>query len=63
QFNAPQLDYKDLEHIDANDLEEIDLKWQVVMLTIRVKRFIKKTGRKIDLNDEETVGFDRIKIE
>nr|GEW95653.1 hypothetical protein [Tanacetum cinerariifolium] len=33
------------------------------MLTIRVKRFIKKTGRKLDLNGKETVGFDRTKFE
>ncbi|GJY56994.1 hypothetical protein Tco_0456109 [Tanacetum coccineum] len=41
----------------------MDLKWQVAMLTMRVKRFIKKTGRKLDLNDKETIGFDRIKVE
>ncbi|GJZ04093.1 ribonuclease H-like domain-containing protein [Tanacetum coccineum] len=63
QSNAPQLDYEDLEQIDADDLEEMDLKWQVEMLTMRVKRFIKKTGRKMDLNDKETVGFDRTKVE
>ncbi|GKA16597.1 putative ribonuclease H-like domain-containing protein [Tanacetum coccineum] len=33
------------------------------MLTMRVKRFIKKTGRKIDLNGKETIGFDRTKVE
>ncbi|GJV77115.1 hypothetical protein Tco_1508699 [Tanacetum coccineum] len=43
QSNAPQLNYEDLKQIDADDLEEIDLKWQVAMLTMRVKRFIKKT--------------------
>ncbi|GKC17859.1 putative ribonuclease H-like domain-containing protein [Tanacetum coccineum] len=63
QSNAPQLDYEDLEQIDANDLEEMDLKWQVAMLTMKVKRFIKKTERKLDLNDKETVGFDRTKVE
>ncbi|GKC64216.1 ribonuclease H-like domain-containing protein, partial [Tanacetum coccineum] len=57
------LDYEDLEQINADDLEEIDLKWQVAMLTMRVNRFIKKIGRKIDLNDKETVGFDRTKVE
>ncbi|GJV13142.1 ribonuclease H-like domain-containing protein [Tanacetum coccineum] len=50
-------------YIDADDLEEMDLKWQVEMLTMRVKRFLKKTGRKMDLNDKETVGFDRTKVE
>ncbi|GKA37253.1 hypothetical protein Tco_0723818, partial [Tanacetum coccineum] len=63
QSNAPQLDNEDLEQIDADDLEEIDLKWQMEMLTMRVKRFIKKTGRKLDLNGKETVGFDRTKVE
>ncbi|GJS41341.1 ribonuclease H-like domain-containing protein, partial [Tanacetum coccineum] len=59
-----ELDYEDLEQIDADDLEEMDLKWQVaMMLTMRVKRFIKKTRRKMDLNDKETVGFDRTKVE
>ncbi|GJS57677.1 putative ribonuclease H-like domain-containing protein [Tanacetum coccineum] len=62
QSNAPQLDNEDLEQIDADDLEEMDLKWQVAMLTMRVKRFIKKIGKKLDLNDKETVGFDRIKV-
>ncbi|GJY18683.1 ribonuclease H-like domain-containing protein [Tanacetum coccineum] len=63
QSNAPQLDSEDLEHIDVDDLEEMDLKWQVAMLTMRVKRFIKKTGRKLDLNGKETVSFDRTKVE
>nr|GEW50397.1 putative copia-type protein [Tanacetum cinerariifolium] len=52
-----------IKHIDTDDLEEMDLKWQVAMLTMRVKRFIKKTGRKLDLNVKETVGFDRTKVE
>ncbi|GJS19465.1 hypothetical protein Tco_0448097 [Tanacetum coccineum] len=63
QSNAPQLDNKDLEQIDADDLEEMDLKWQVAMLTMRVKRFIKKIEWKLDLNGKETVGFDRTKFE
>ncbi|GJV13137.1 ribonuclease H-like domain-containing protein [Tanacetum coccineum] len=32
--------------IDTDDLEEIDLKWQVVMLTIRVKRVPKNQGNR-----------------
>ncbi|GJY53066.1 hypothetical protein Tco_0444730 [Tanacetum coccineum] len=38
QSNTPRLDNEDLEQIDADDLEEMDLKWQVAMLTMRVKR-------------------------
>nr|GEV13277.1 putative ribonuclease H-like domain-containing protein [Tanacetum cinerariifolium] len=35
QSNSPQLDNDDLKHIDADDLEEMDLKWQMAMLTVR----------------------------
>nr|GEU53641.1 hypothetical protein [Tanacetum cinerariifolium] len=38
QYNAPQLDNKDLEQIDIDDLKQMDLKWQVAMLIMRVKR-------------------------
>nr|GFB77724.1 hypothetical protein [Tanacetum cinerariifolium] len=46
-----------------DDLEEMDLKWQVAMLSIRVKRFYKKTRRKMEFNGKEPVGFDKIKVE
>ncbi|GJV85088.1 hypothetical protein Tco_1524986 [Tanacetum coccineum] len=45
QSNSLQLDSEDLEQINTDDLEEIDLKWQVAMLTMRVKRFLKKAPR------------------
>nr|GEZ56286.1 hypothetical protein [Tanacetum cinerariifolium] len=38
QYSSPQLDNEDLKQIDADDLEEIDLKWQTVMLTIRARK-------------------------
>ncbi|GJW22194.1 hypothetical protein Tco_0032816 [Tanacetum coccineum] len=56
QSNSLQLDDEDLEQIDHDDLEEIDLKWQVAMLSIRVKRFYKKTERKLIFNGKEPVG-------
>ncbi|GJR03170.1 ribonuclease H-like domain-containing protein [Tanacetum coccineum] len=33
------------------------------MLTIRIKRFIKKTRRNLNLNGKEAVGLDMIKVE
>ncbi|GJW09506.1 ribonuclease H-like domain-containing protein [Tanacetum coccineum] len=51
------------EQINHNDLEEMDLKWQVAMLSMRVKRFYKKTGRKLNFNSKEPVGFDKTKVE
>ncbi|GJT81916.1 ribonuclease H-like domain-containing protein [Tanacetum coccineum] len=63
QSNSPHLDNKELKQIDTDDLEEMDLKWQVAMLTMRVKRFLKKTGRNLNFNGKETVGFDKTKVE
>ncbi|GKB60603.1 ribonuclease H-like domain-containing protein [Tanacetum coccineum] len=59
QSNAPQLDYEYLEQINADDLEEMDLKWQVAMLTMRVKRFIKKTRRTVDWTKVECYNCHR----
>nr|GEV61968.1 hypothetical protein [Tanacetum cinerariifolium] len=36
--NSPQLDNEDLKKINADDLEEMDLKWQMAMLTMRDRR-------------------------
>nr|GEU64881.1 ribonuclease H-like domain-containing protein [Tanacetum cinerariifolium] len=63
QSSTPKLDKEDLEKIDQDDLEEMDLKWQVAMLSIRVKRFYKKTGRKLEFNGKGPVGFDKNKVE
>nr|GEV11922.1 ribonuclease H-like domain-containing protein [Tanacetum cinerariifolium] len=46
--NGPQLDHEDIEQVDEFDLEEIDLKWQVAMIFTRLKKFYKKTGRKLE---------------
>ncbi|GJX54754.1 putative ribonuclease H-like domain-containing protein [Tanacetum coccineum] len=57
------MDDEDLEHIDHDDFEEMYLKWQVAMLSIRVKRFYKKTERKLIFNSKEPIGFDKTKVE
>nr|GEW50338.1 ribonuclease H-like domain-containing protein [Tanacetum cinerariifolium] len=62
-YSVSAANNKDLEQIDTDDLEEMDLKWQVAMLTMRVKRFIKKTRRNLNFNGKETVGFDKKKVE
>nr|GEU49026.1 hypothetical protein [Tanacetum cinerariifolium] len=49
--------------IDTNDLEEMDLKWQVAMIIMRVKKFMKRTGRNLNFNGKEPVSFDKTKVE
>ncbi|GKD49574.1 ribonuclease H-like domain-containing protein, partial [Tanacetum coccineum] len=62
QPNSPQMSREDLEQIDPDDLEEMNLQWEMAMLTIRARRFIKRTGRQLDVNSQR-VGFDRSKVE
>ncbi|GJY46057.1 putative ribonuclease H-like domain-containing protein [Tanacetum coccineum] len=63
QSSCPQLDHENLEQLDEFDLEEMDLKWQVAMISMRMKKFYKKTGRKLQFDAKEPVGFDKIKVE
>nr|GEU37808.1 hypothetical protein [Tanacetum cinerariifolium] len=59
QSNSPQLDNEDIKQIDPDDLEEIDLKWQMAMLPMRARRFLQKTGRNLGVKWTETIGFDK----
>nr|GEW57315.1 putative ribonuclease H-like domain-containing protein [Tanacetum cinerariifolium] len=61
QSSGPQLDHEDHEQVDEFDLEEMDLKWQVFMISTRLKKFYKKTRRKLPFDAKEPVGFDKSK--
>nr|GEW89270.1 ribonuclease H-like domain-containing protein [Tanacetum cinerariifolium] len=49
--------------IDVDDLEEMDLRWQMAMLTMRARRFLQKTGRNLGANGPTSMGFDMSKVE
>ncbi|GJU90539.1 hypothetical protein Tco_1302962 [Tanacetum coccineum] len=61
--NSLQLVHEDLQQIHLDDMEEIDLRWKMTMLTIRARRFLKNTGRKLIVNVNETIGFGKSKVE
>ncbi|GJY77302.1 ribonuclease H-like domain-containing protein [Tanacetum coccineum] len=63
QTTSPPLDSEDLQQIDQDDLEELDIRWLVAMLTIRVQRFIKKIGRNLDFKGKQPVTFDKSQVE
>ncbi|GKF11851.1 ribonuclease H-like domain-containing protein, partial [Tanacetum coccineum] len=54
---------QDLEQIHEDDIEEIDLDWQLALLSMRTRRFFPKTGRKITINGSDTTGYDKSKVE
>ncbi|GJQ95368.1 transcription factor TGA9-like protein isoform X1 [Tanacetum coccineum] len=63
QPSSPQLANEDLQQLHPDDLEEIDLRWKMAMLIMRAKRFLKNTDRKLTINGNESVGFDKSKVE
>nr|GEU75258.1 hypothetical protein [Tanacetum cinerariifolium] len=61
QSNSLQLDNKELKQIDLDDLKEIDLKWQIVMLTMKARRFLKRTRRNLGNADHQgTTGTKKL---
>ncbi|GJS64574.1 ribonuclease H-like domain-containing protein [Tanacetum coccineum] len=63
QPSIPQLDNEDLQQINPGDLEEMDLRWNISMLTMRAGKFLKNTGRKLDMANKEKIRFDKSKVE
>ncbi|GJW98083.1 putative ribonuclease H-like domain-containing protein, partial [Tanacetum coccineum] len=57
-----QLAYEDFDQIEKLDLEEMDLKWQMAMLSVRVHKFEQKAGRKIDFDKKESARFNKKKV-
>ncbi|GJX72328.1 putative ribonuclease H-like domain-containing protein [Tanacetum coccineum] len=43
---SPQLENEDFQQMDEDDLEELDLRWQVAMLIVRVKKSGRSQGRR-----------------
>ncbi|GJS92027.1 ribonuclease H-like domain-containing protein, partial [Tanacetum coccineum] len=57
-----QITYKDFDQIGKLDLEELDIKWKMAMLSVRINRFEKKAGRKMKFNNKDAARFDKKKV-
>nr|GFA56004.1 hypothetical protein [Tanacetum cinerariifolium] len=55
QPNGSQLVREDLEQIHKNDLGEMDLKWQLALLSMRARRYFKRTE---DTSSKAMVAID-----
>nr|GFB74264.1 ribonuclease H-like domain-containing protein [Tanacetum cinerariifolium] len=56
-----QLAYKDFEQVDQLEMKELDIKWQMAMLSLRINKFQKKAVRKINFNNNDSARFYRRK--
>ncbi|GJW04649.1 hypothetical protein Tco_1563505 [Tanacetum coccineum] len=58
---ALKLALLDLEQIHEDDLEEMDLEWQLALPSMGTRKFFQKTGRKITINGIDTAGNEKSK--
>ncbi|GJY71243.1 putative ribonuclease H-like domain-containing protein [Tanacetum coccineum] len=63
QPKGSQLVHEDLEQHHDGDLEEIDLKWNMALLSMRARRFYQRTRRKITIDESTTSRYDKSKVE
>nr|GEZ23172.1 putative ribonuclease H-like domain-containing protein [Tanacetum cinerariifolium] len=61
QSNGSQIKYEVINQIDEDDIKEMDIKWNMALLSMRADRFWKKTGKKISIQGTDVVGFDKSK--
>nr|GFA96661.1 hypothetical protein [Tanacetum cinerariifolium] len=52
-----------LPNVDNLSDAEMDLKWQMAMLTMRARRFFQRTRRNLGANGTTSIGFDMSKVE
>nr|GEY25007.1 hypothetical protein [Tanacetum cinerariifolium] len=50
-----------MEDMDQLEMEELDIKWQMAMLSLRINKFQKKASRNINFNNKDSARFDRRK--
>ncbi|GJX44335.1 ribonuclease H-like domain-containing protein [Tanacetum coccineum] len=61
QPQGSQLVHEDLEQLHDDDLEEMDLKWNMALLSMRARKFYQRTRRKIIIDGSSTAGYDKSK--
>nr|GEW41948.1 hypothetical protein [Tanacetum cinerariifolium] len=63
QSSGSQIKFEDINQIDEVDIEEMDIKWSMALLSMRADKFWKKTVKKISIQGSNVVGFDKSKVE
>nr|GEV77403.1 reverse transcriptase domain-containing protein [Tanacetum cinerariifolium] len=63
QSNGSQIKFEDINQIDEDDMEEMDIKWNMALLSMRADKFWKRTGKKISIQGSDVAGFDKSKVE
>nr|GFB42511.1 hypothetical protein [Tanacetum cinerariifolium] len=51
--NGSQIKFEDINQIDEDDMEEMDIKWNMALLSIRADKFWKRTGKEISIQGSD----------
>ncbi|GJY81869.1 ribonuclease H-like domain-containing protein [Tanacetum coccineum] len=62
-LNGSNVLHQDLEQIHEDDLEAMDLKWQLSLLSVRAKKYYQRTGKNIFINGNDIARYDKSKVE
>nr|GEY54124.1 ribonuclease H-like domain-containing protein [Tanacetum cinerariifolium] len=58
QSSGSQI-FEDINQINEDDMEEMDIKWNMALLSMRADKFWKKTGKKISIQGSDVAGAPR----
>ncbi|GJZ56286.1 hypothetical protein Tco_0611479 [Tanacetum coccineum] len=61
QPNGSQVVHEDLEQIHEDDNDEMDLKWQLALLSMKARKFYQRTGKKIIINGSDIAEILRVR--
>nr|GEX54025.1 hypothetical protein [Tanacetum cinerariifolium] len=56
EVHTASIKYEDITQIDKNDIKEMDIKWNMGLLSMRADRFSKRTGKKITIQGFDVAG-------
>nr|GFB39587.1 hypothetical protein [Tanacetum cinerariifolium] len=56
QSSGSQIKFEDINQINEDDMEEMDIKWNMAFLSMRADKFWKKTGKKISIQGSDVAG-------
>nr|GEW35662.1 retrotransposon protein, putative, unclassified [Tanacetum cinerariifolium] len=62
-FSCQKIKFEDINQIDEDDMEKIDIKWNMALLSMRADKFWKRTREKISIQGSDVAGFDKSKVE
>nr|GEZ55108.1 hypothetical protein [Tanacetum cinerariifolium] len=61
QSSGSQIKFEDINRIDEDAMEEMNIKWNMALLSMRADKFWKKTGKKISIQGSDVARFDKSK--